>query len=65
MDCQLSSWSDWTSCSLTCAGGLRQRSKNEVFVQRRKVMPNEESDTNGEKNEENIASLLETGLEPS
>ncbi|CAE7315846.1 Hmcn1 [Symbiodinium pilosum] len=34
MDCQLSEWNPWSSCTRSCASGLRTRTRNEVYVAR-------------------------------
>ncbi|CAJ1335935.1 unnamed protein product [Effrenium voratum] len=35
MDCQLSPWNGWSTCTRSCGGGTRQRLRSEVYVQRR------------------------------
>ncbi|CAE7417129.1 HMCN1 [Symbiodinium sp. CCMP2592] len=34
MDCKLSDWGEWSTCTRSCAGGSRSRTRNEVFVTR-------------------------------
>jgi hypothetical protein len=34
VDCQLSSWTEWTQCTVTCGGGTQQHTRNVVVQQR-------------------------------
>jgi len=34
MDCQVTDWTAWTSCSKSCDGGVSNRTRTEVYVQR-------------------------------
>lgn len=32
MNCQVTEWTDWTSCSKSCDGGSSKRTRNEMYV---------------------------------